>query len=396
MADFKLGLVGCGGMSGAHVEGLKQLNESGFKDIEIVATCDLMEGAAQRRSAQLAGFQETSPKAYTDVGKMLESEDLDAVDICTEHRAHHVVALPCIEAGKHVIIEKPLAITMRAGKMMLDAADDEGVVLAVAENYRRSSENRAINWAVTSGKIGDPRMIFWQQFSYGLGTWGWRHDKLRAGGGWILDGGVHYADLFIYNMGPIDRVSAITKTLEPVRYGSWPERKNPAPYTVEDVSLAVIGFESGASGVWSWTQVAPGESMDQRVIYGSQASVGWNNGLVTPTEDPPGQQSVPNRELTRWMLRELDEEEREGLFPGGIGLTRNFDSTVAIELWDFYRAIAKGRKPEVDGRLGAEAQALPMAIFESSATGETVKIRDVLDLKVEAYQDEINRDMGLV
>jgi predicted dehydrogenase len=383
-------------MSGAHVEGLRQLRESGLKDIEIVATCDLMEGPAQKRASQLSQFQETSPKVYTDVEKMLEAEELDAVDICTEHRSHHVVALPCIRAGKHVIIEKPLAITMRAGKMMLDAADDQGITLAVAENYRRSAENRAIHWAVNSGKIGDPRMIFWQQFSYGLGTWGWRHDKLKAGGGWILDGGVHYADLFIYNMGPIEKVSAITKTLEPVRYGSWPERKNPAPYTVEDVSLAVMGFENGGSGVWTWTQVAPGESMEQRVIYGSKASVGWDKGLVIPTEDPPGVQTVPNSELVRWMLSEMDDEERNALFPGGIGISRNFDSTIAIEIWDFYQSIIEGRSPEVDGKLGAEAEALPMAIFESATTGETVRIRDVLDLKVEAYQDEINRDLGLV
>jgi len=383
-------------MSNGHVEGLRQLHQSGLKDIEIAATCDLMEGAAQRRSAQLASFQETSPKVYTDLGRMLDAEELDAVDICTEHRSHHAVALPCIQAGKHVIIEKPLAITMRAGKMMIDEADDRGVVLAVAENYRRSAENRAINWAVTSGRIGDPRMIFWQQFSYGLGTWGWRHDKLKAGGGWILDGGVHYADLFIYNLGPVERVSAITKTLEPVRYGSWPERKNPAPYTVEDASMAVMGFESGASGVWTWTQVAPGESMDQRVIYGSKASVGWDRGLVTPTEDPPGQHMVGCSDLVRWMLGELEEERRQALFPGGIGISRNFDSTVAIEIWDFYRAIIEGRSPEVDGRLGAEAEAVPMAIFESSAAGETVRIRDVVDLKVEAYQDEINRGLGLV
>jgi len=279
---------------------------------------------------------------------------------------------------------------------MLDAADDQGVVLAVAENYRRSAENRAINWAVNSGKIGDPRMIFWQQFSYGLGTWGWRHDKLKAGGGWILDGGVHYADLFIYNMGPIEKVSAIARTLEPVRYGSWPERKNPAPYTVEDVSLAVMGFENGGSGVWTWTQVAPGESMEQRVIYGSKASVGWDKGLMVPTENPPGMQTVPNRELVRWMLSEIEDEKRNALFPGGIGISRNFDSTVAIEIWDFYQAILDGRSPEVDGRLGAEAEALPMAIFESAATGETVRIRDVLDLKIETYQDEINRDLGLI
>ncbi len=395
MSKFKMGLIGCGGMSRAHVEGLRQLHSKGLNDVEYVATCDLLEEAAQRRAGELATFQSQPPKAYTGLGKMLSSEDVDAVDICTEHRSHHAVAIPCLQAGKHVIVEKPLAITMRAGQLMIDAADDKGVVLAVAENYRRSSENRAIHWAVDSGKIGDPRMIFWQQLSYGLGTWGWRHDKMRAGGGWILDGGVHYADLFIYNMGPVERVSAIVRTLENVRYGSWPKRENPQPYTVEDVSLALIGFSGGCGGVWTWSNVAPGEGLEQRVIYGSKGSVGWNKGLTTYAEDPPGQRTVEPRDLTRWMLEEIGEEKRNRLFPGGIGIGRDFDSTVAIEIWDFYRAVVEGRPPEVDGRLGAEAQAIPMAIFESSVAGQTVKISDVLDCKVEAYQDEINRDLGL-
>ncbi len=395
MDALRMALIGCGGMSKAHVEGLQQLHTAGLSEVEVVATCDLMEKAARRRACELAAFQANTPRVYTDLGKMLEKENIDAVDICTEHRSHHIVALPCIQAGKHVIVEKPLAITMRACRKMIDSAHDRDVVLAVAENYRRSPENRAIHWAVETGRIGDPRMIFWQQFSYSLGSWGWRHDKLKAGGGWILDGGVHHADLFIYNLGPIERVSAITKTLEPVRWGSWPERKKPSPYTVEDASMAVIGFESGACGVWTWTCVAPGENLEQRVIYGSKGSVGWDKGLVTVTEDPQGQHTVTNGDLVQWMLKELDDEEKQALFPAGIGTRHGFSSTVAIEIWDFAKAIMEGGRPEVDGRLGAEAMALPMAIFESSATGETVRIKDVLDCKIEVYQEEINKDLGL-
>ncbi len=395
MAALRMALIGCGGISGAHVEGLRQLNAAGLTDVQVVATCDLIEGAAQKRAKDLAAFQKQMPKAYTDLEKMLASEEIDAVDICTEHRSHHTIALACMEAGKHVIVEKPLGITMRACKAMIDSADDHGLILAVAENYRRGAENRAINWAISTGKIGDPRMIFWQQLSYSLGAWGWRHDKMKAGGGWILDGGVHYADLFIYNMGPIDKVAAITKTLERVRYGSWPERKDPTPYTVEDLSLALMKFKSGSSGVWTWSNVAPGESLEQRVIYGSRGSVGWDKGLCSMTEDVPGQHVVPVDGLIRWMLRELSDDQKAKLFPGGIGMRRDFNSTVAIEIWDFARAVLDGGKVEVDGRLGAEAEALPMGIFESSATGEVVSIKDILDCKVEVYQEEINRDLGL-
>ncbi len=395
MDRLRVAIVGCGGISGAHVEGLRQLHGAGLKDVEVVATCDLLESAAQRRAKEVAGFQGQPPRPYTDLAEMLEAEPIDAVHICTEHRSHHSVAIPCLQAGKHVIIEKPLAITMRACDAIIRAADENGVILAVAENYRRSAENRAINWAVNSGRVGQPRMIFWQQLNYSLGSWGWRHDKMKAGGGWVLDGGVHYADLFIYNMGPIEKVSAITNTWEKVRYDSWPERKNPSPYTVEDLSLAVMSFRSGASGIWTWSNVAPGEGLEQRVIYGSKGSIGWDKGLTVNNEEAPGQQLVPVEAMVRWMMRELDEKTKQEFFPAGIGTRRDFNSTVAIEIWDFARAILDGGKVEVDGRLGAEAEALPMAIYESSATGETVRIKDIIDCRIEVYQAEINRSLGL-
>ena len=395
MDKVKTAIVGCGGISRAHVNGLSQLHGADASCVDIVATCDLVGDLARERAVQISDFQGGAPKVYTDLDEMLEKESPEAVDICTEHRSHHKIALKCIEAGTHVLVEEPLGVTMRACRAMIDAADQEGVILAVAENYRRNSENRAIHWAVETGKIGDPRMVFWQQLNYSLGSWGWRHDKLKAGGGWILDGGVHYADLFIYNLGPVREVCARTETLEDTRYDSWPRRDGPRPYTVEDLSIALLEFESGASGIWSWSNVAPGEGLDQRVIYGSAGSVGWNRGLTTEMENPWGQRVIEKKWLVSWMLDEMEQEEKDRLFPGGIGLRDDFSSTVGIEIWDFARAIREGTSPEVDGRLGAQAEAVPMAIYESSAIGEKVKVEDVLECRVEAYQDEINRDLGL-
>ena len=153
MEQLQLALVGCGGMAGAHVRGLEELAQAGIDDIQVVACCDLVEAQAQQRADEIAEFQEHKPEIYTDVERMLAHvEDLDAVDICALHSQHHILAVTCLEAGKHVIIEKPLAITLRAGRKILNAAVDNRCQLAVAENYRRSPQERARSWAVASGQ----------------------------------------------------------------------------------------------------------------------------------------------------------------------------------------------------------------------------------------------------
>jgi len=395
MDPLRLALVGCGGISEAHVRGLERLRMASLDTVEVVATCDVVEDAAIKRAQQISKFQKTRPRVYTQLDSMLQKEDLDAVDICTDHSTHHTVALRCMEEGRHVLVEKPVGITIRAGRMMVREAERKNLVLAVAENYRRSAQNRAINWAIRSGRIGQPNLFFWHELSYWLGAWGWRHDKLKAGGGWILDGGVHLADLLLYNIGTVDAVFAVTKTLESLRYEDWPSKERPSPYTVEDVSMAIIEFESGASGVWTWSSVVPGEKLQRRLIAGSRGSVDWDLGL-TEIGDGGSTRTTPLDDLAKQMLSEIDPDERERLFPSGVGLERpDFSSTVALEILDFARAVLEGTRPEVDGNLGLEAEAIPMAIYESSATGRKVKVRDVLEMKVEVYQAPINESLGL-
>ena len=170
MERLQLALVGCGGMSGAHVRGLEALWQAGIRDIQVVACCDVVEESARQRAQEITAFQRRKPTVYTDVEQMLKrSKGIEAVDICALHSHHHLLAGACLAAGKHVIIEKPLAITLRAGRQILDAALDNRRILAVAENYRRSLAERARQWAIASGRIGKPRTFYWQDAGEGLG-----------------------------------------------------------------------------------------------------------------------------------------------------------------------------------------------------------------------------------
>jgi len=394
-----VGLIGCGGISRAHVRGLQMLREAGVSNLEFTACEDVVSENAKKRAAEIAAIQGTEPSVYGSLDEMLEKEDsILAVDICTDHLTHHSVALKCLEAKKHVLIEKPLAITVRATRMITDSAKRNGRTLAVAENYRRMPANRAINWCIRTGKIGRPRALVWMETSYNLFYWGWRHHRVKAGGGWILDGGVHFADLFFYDLGPVSEVYAVTRSNEPTRYEDWPATSKPQAADVEDLSFATLKFSSGVAGLWGWSSSTPGKGLNHRTIHGDKGSISWNDGLALTGAGNMGLYTATLSELTKQMLQELGDREKSVQFPGGVGTATdpwNFDASVAIELWDFADSVTNHRKPEVDGELGLKDEAVSMSVYESAILGEPVKVSEVESGETARYQDEINRATGL-
>lgn len=382
---IKLGMLGCGGISGAHMRGLRVLWEKDIKVFDLVATCDIIEEKALRRSKEAEEFQGTAPRVYNNVEAMLEKEpDLDAVTICSLHRAHHTLAVPCLDAGKNVIIEKPLAITMRTCRLITDAAERNGKVLAVAENYRRSPAHRMVNWALRQGMIGKMQLFLWQDVGEHLGTWGWRDFKDQAGGGWVLDGGVHFTDLFRYHLGTeAQEVFALSKAYMPYRYQNAEAMEGRVDVTVEDTTFAIIKFDDDIIVQWTTCRAAPGKGFGGHVIHGSEGSIDLG-GNISYRKD-----SISSEELQKKFRESISDEEKEKLFPSGI------TDTMAIELKDFADALLTGSTPEVDGIEGLKDQAICMAIFESAALNQPVSISDIENCKIEEYQKEINDGLGL-
>lgn len=385
MADrLTLGMVGCGGMAGAHRKGYQALWERGIRNFEIVATCDLARERAEKMADEVSAFQGKRPKAYATLKEMLKGEPgVAAVDISTVHREHHALAVACIEAGKHVTIEKPLGITMRAAKLILDAADEAGAVLQVAENYRRAPEERAANWALQEGRIGNVRMILWIDVGERLWYWAWREHKHQAGGGWPLDGGVHFADLFRYHVGEVRTVYAGVRACNPIRYKKHETLEEPVEVDVDDTSLAVLTFDNGVLGQWISTSAAPGHKFSQRVVYGDLGSFHWTEGLRTRTEQ------LTVEQLRAQYLDALDADERERLFPRGI------TDTVAIELKEFVDAVLLGTEVETDGLEGYKSEAVCLALYESAFLGQPVHVAQIERCELEGYQSEINQGLGL-
>jgi predicted dehydrogenase len=386
--ELKIGLIGCGGMMGAHVKnGYAPLWEAGYRDFEIIACCDVVEQSAANMSTDIAEWQGTQPRVYTSYEDMLDAEpDMAALDIVVTHSSHHSVAIHCIESGRHVMLEKPLAMTMRAGRLILDAVEAHGKVFSIAENYRRSVEHRAFNWLIESGRIGNLRQLYWVGCRDRQWHWGWRDELDKAGGGWTLDGGIHSADLFRYHIGPVKSLTALSRQYDNIRYKDREKLSDPVEATIEDTTMALLEFENGVTGVWVESIVCPGQGLGVQHLYGDEGSLDLRKGVQLRGQDEPTSMD----ELKDEFMNQLSQEQSEAFFPRGI---RN---PLAHEVHEFVEACLRGGGIETDGSEGFKAQAICMAVYESAALGmQPVAMTDIESLEIEKYQRPLNEGMGI-
>ncbi len=202
MQRVPLAIVGCGGMGGRHLLGLKALADSGLNNIELVAACDVRQENAERLADNACDLLGARPAVYGNMEQMArEMPGLEAVDITTDAGSHHRVACRALELGWHVLSEKPLALTIRGCNRIIDAQNKSGRMLSVAENYRRDPLCRLTKALLEAGVIGKPYMLFDISASSGnkIIILPWRHYKHV--GGILVDAGVHNADMMQYYLG---------------------------------------------------------------------------------------------------------------------------------------------------------------------------------------------------
>jgi len=381
MNKIKIALIGCGGIANAHVQGYCELSLNGLNVFDIVATVDVNENNAIEKSRKIGSFQVKKPKIYTSIDSFLSNEEVDSVDICLPHNLHHIIATRFLNEGIDVIIEKPLGITMRAARMIIEAANKNNRILSVAENYRRSIDNRAIWWTINKGLIGKPRIVLWYEAGWNPIPWGWREDKFIAGGSWVFDGGVHLADLDRFQLGKeAMEVYAVAKLYEPLKKG--------VKITVDDMTMAIIKYEDNIVAQWLWTRVAPAKHISNRIIYGSKGAISREGVRIIDENDEV--KEIGMHLLRTRMLNDLDKGIKNRWFPANI-----YANTFATELYDFYRAVIERQKPEVDGLEAYKDMAIPLAFYESSLLDKPVYVKDIENLTIENYQKEINEKLGI-
>ncbi|MBP8955044.1 MAG: Gfo/Idh/MocA family oxidoreductase, partial [Armatimonadetes bacterium] len=158
MSDkVRLAIVGTGGIAKAHLGGYKTLLDAGYDQFEIAGLCDTNEGRRSEYAALVKEYFGLEPAQYSSVEEMCEKAgDIQAADICTPHAFHHTAAIPCLEAGIDVMVEKPCGITIKASDRIIEAAQKKNCIVAVAEQVRRGLKARCMDWAVNEQKmIGD-------------------------------------------------------------------------------------------------------------------------------------------------------------------------------------------------------------------------------------------------
>ncbi|MBM4045125.1 MAG: Gfo/Idh/MocA family oxidoreductase [Planctomycetes bacterium] len=414
---IRIGLIGCGRIMPAHLRGYKALREHGYHDFRITALCArkredaLMfrkrgEGPPPRPPCAknpadplaaphlyVSDFQDDADvQVYTDYREMIRQAPMDAVDIYAPVFLHHDIALAAFEAGKHVIVEKPIAITVKAAHRMVEAADKARKALSVAENAHYSETTRAMAWAIEEDYIGAVQAAF--AISFGTLEWSpdkiaadtpWRHQKLLNGGGGATDLGVHMFNVQRYFCGEVDEVMAFVRTFEPIR-----RKRDAAGHVIQQVKnevddgyLALARFASGAVGQYAFCWAGHGERIalpGGTAIYGTKGCL--KEGCIVLDDGT-------KHEVKFVFTRDASDHVKHAFFP--LGLKDPF----ALEKLDFFRAIETGRAPEPSGRQGLRDLAVCYAMIESSLLNAPVKVKDVEAGQIDGYQREINEHYKL-
>lgn len=412
MTTVSICLVGCGGMGSRHVQGFARLLRSGMSNVKLAAVCDVRADNAERVAGEAEALLGYRPKIHLKIEDAIADPEIEAFDVVTEAFSHLGVVLPALNAGKHVLCEKPLALTVRSCRVLIDAAKASGAVLATAENYRRDPTNRLAKAVIDSGLLGDIHLMM--QTAIGgndrIIITPWRHFKDKGAIG--LDMGAHWTDIVQYYFGDFATAYGKGFIAEPIRRRQEkPEMQTeayikrfleiPAEITAtgEDSFIASYTMQSGLPVQMTYIASGPGKSWGQRSIHGRNGSLEIFNdrtGKAPILHTAEG--SVTGQELADRIGFKLDPLT-EKLY-GGVSYEMSWAETdsglLAIEIHDFAEAITEGRPPEVDGTGGLTAVASVLAVYESGLAGRAVTMEEVLDSRVSAYQDEIDASLGLL
>lgn len=348
MTTHGFAIIGCGAISEVHARAIAEMPNA-----RLVAAA---EPVPERRAA----FAERHRcAAHADYREMVRRSDVDVVCICTPSGAHLEPALAAAQAGKHVVCEKPIEVTLSRVDALLAACAAHDVRLCAIFPSRFPKAAQLLKEAVASGRfgrltLGDLHNKWWRSQEY-YGQGGWRGTWRLDGGGAVMNQGIHGVDLLQWYMGPVDSVFALTGKLA-----------HPG-IEVEDTAVATVRYRNGALGVIECaTSTYPG--LSRRIeIHGSAGTVVMD-GFDFVTWEFADEQAG-------------DAQIREEFRPGRARQRAGAADPKAIDhvnhrwqLEDFLAAIESGRAPFVDGREGRNAIEIVLALYVSARTGRPVSL----------------------
>jgi predicted dehydrogenase len=419
MERVKYAAVGCGGMGRRHLNGAAALAKSSQYNFELAAVCDLNQDNANYLADEAQNLLGKRPQVFADIAKMAkEVPDLRAADVTTDTGSHHTVATACLEAGLHVLCEKPLAVSTRGCDLIIQTAKKKNLVLSVAENYRRDPINRLLKALLDDGAIGTPRLVMLHSVGGGdvMSMTPWRYQKHTAS--MPVDAGVHYADILRFYMGEVRSVYGESRLHEPIRrntksagpggfYARWiGNHPDTIEATGDDALYAHISFQNGAVGHWVSDHAGHGKGFGTRQIWGSKGSIespGDRNGrpIKLHLAGESGTTTIEDEKILDYAPSYKLSPLAAELFGGERPWTYKFEfndidaKIVALEYHELADCILNGKTPEVTGEEGRADLALVYAPFEAGRLGRPVTLEEVISGDAYVYQREIDDIIGL-
>ncbi len=340
------GIVGCGIIANFHAKAIEHI-----RGAKIVACYDSFAPAAERFAAA------NNVTRYEQLSDMLADSSVDIVTICTPSGAHRDPAVSAANAGKHVVVEKPLEITLRRCDAIINACRKNKVKLCTIFPSRFHPATRALRAAIEKGRfgqltLGDAYTKWWRTQQY-YDSGGWRGTWALDGGGAYMNQAIHSVDLICSLMGDVAEVTGAVGTLAHKRI------------EVEDVGVATLRFKNGALGVIEATTAAFPGMLKKIEIHGTE-------GTVVIEEDS----------ILIWDFAKKQHQDatiRKKFSSAGSGGGASDPTAISYvghmqQLRDFIKAIRTGGKPRVDGAAGRKSVEIILAIYKSAWTGRKVEL----------------------
>ena len=342
-AKVRAGVIGAGAIGPAHMGGYREAAAA-----ELTAVCDVHRGRAQAAAAEFG-----IPHVFTDYRKMLAADVVDAVSVCTPNNTHLPITVAALQAGKHVLCEKPLAFDGRQGRRMVAAARKARRVLMTAQSMRYGGGAMLLKKMAEEGRFGD--------LYFGKGMMlrrtgiprGWFQDVAQSGGGPLIDIGVHLLDFLWWVMGMPKPVSAFGVTFDHLGktgqgMGGWGVNYAPAGFSVEDLASGLVRFRGGkAISIEASWAAHTGDSYFARIL-------GTKGGAQLSPE---------------LVLYEMTGDTKLEVRPQ----PAKVDGYVE-EVRHFLRCIQRREKPISDASQSVVVMDMLAAIYRSARTGRAVSL----------------------
>lgn len=344
---FGFGIVGCGMISKFHVRAINDLDKANF------VGCTSRSFSSAEKLAEQFGA-----KAYESLEQMLADPEIDIVSICTPSGAHMEPAIAAANAGKHVVIEKPLEITLERCDAVIEACERNHVTLSTIFPSRFHRASLLMKQAVDENRFGTITLgdayVKWYRTQEYYDSGAWRGTWELDGGGALMNQAIHSIDLLLWLMGPVKSLTAATATLAHDRI------------EVEDVATVSLKFKNGALGVIEASTAAYPGALKRIEIQGSKGTA------ILEEESIKAWDFAEMTDADVFIKNEMADATETGggaSDPSAIGHAAHTE-----QFLDITHAIENGKAPSIDGREGRKSVELILAIYEAAKTERAVQL----------------------